>query len=46
AGDGEAVSCWAGQTYPLAGTGPAAGIVGRLRAEAVTALDRAAARFG
>ncbi|MEC3977263.1 NAD(P)H-dependent flavin oxidoreductase [Amycolatopsis sp. H20-H5] len=40
AGDPEAMSLWAGQTYPLAPAGPAASIVDRLRAEAREALSR------
>ncbi|MFD9964461.1 nitronate monooxygenase [Amycolatopsis sp. NPDC058986] len=40
AGDPEALSLWAGQTYPLAGDGSAESIVERLRAEARTAAER------
>jgi nitronate monooxygenase len=40
AGDPEAMSLWAGQTYPLATEGSAASIFERLRAEARTAAER------
>ncbi|GAA3560370.1 nitronate monooxygenase [Amycolatopsis ultiminotia] len=40
AGDPEAMSLWAGQTYPLAGDGSAASVVERLRAEAKAAAGR------
>lgn len=40
AGDPEAMSLYAGQTYELAGSGPAAAIVGRLRTEALEAVTR------
>ncbi len=40
AGDPEAMSLYAGQTYELAGSGPAAAIVGRLRTEAREAATR------
>jgi nitronate monooxygenase len=46
AGDPEAVSLWAGQTYPLAPSGPAAQIVERLRAEATAAFEAARERLG
>ncbi|WP_134732986.1 NAD(P)H-dependent flavin oxidoreductase [Amycolatopsis nivea] len=40
AGDPEAMSLWAGQTYPLAGDGSAASIMTRLRTEAKAAAER------
>ncbi|MFF0145001.1 nitroalkane oxidase [Amycolatopsis sulphurea] len=40
AGDPEAMSLWAGQTYELAGEGSAVSIVERLRAEAKAAASR------
>ncbi|SEP45703.1 NAD(P)H-dependent flavin oxidoreductase [Amycolatopsis saalfeldensis] len=40
AGDPEAMSLWAGQTYPLTTEGPAASIIERLRGEARTAAKR------
>lgn len=46
AGDPEAMSLWAGQTYPLAGTGPAAEIVAKLEREARAAFARAGAILG
>lgn len=45
AGDAEAMSLWAGQTYPLAGAEPAADVVRRLHQEAVAALAVASARL-
>ncbi|WP_040922026.1 nitronate monooxygenase [Saccharomonospora xinjiangensis] len=45
AGDPEAMSLWAGQTYTLAEGGPAQDIVGRLWEDARQALRRAARRF-
>jgi nitronate monooxygenase len=45
AGDPEAMSLWAGQTYPLAGSGPAAEIIETLRVQALAALKRGARRF-
>lgn len=45
AGDPEAVSVWAGQTYPLARSGPAADIIDTLRAQARDALARSAGLF-
>ncbi|WP_158880797.1 NAD(P)H-dependent flavin oxidoreductase [Amycolatopsis anabasis] len=45
AGDPEALSLWAGQTYPLAGSGPAADIFARLADEARAAVRRAHSRF-
>ncbi|SFP99112.1 nitronate monooxygenase [Amycolatopsis arida] len=44
AGDPEALSLWAGQTYALAGAGPVAEILDRLTEQARAALDRAAHR--
>ena len=41
AGDPEAMSLWAGQTYPLATAAPAADVVRRLAAEAADAIHRA-----
>jgi nitronate monooxygenase len=41
AGDPESMSLWAGQAYPLATDAPAADVVGRLHAEAITALANA-----
>ncbi|NIJ13255.1 nitronate monooxygenase [Saccharomonospora amisosensis] len=46
AGDPEAMSMWAGQTYPLAGSGPAEEIIELLRLQAREALQRAGGRFG
>ncbi|MCP2252171.1 nitronate monooxygenase [Prauserella aidingensis] len=46
AGDPEAVSLWAGQTYPLTGSGPAEGIVAQLVDEAREAASAAARRLG
>ncbi len=46
AGDPEAMSLWAGQTYALARTGSAAEIIDTLWSEAREALTRAARRFG
>ncbi|RZQ60398.1 NAD(P)H-dependent flavin oxidoreductase [Amycolatopsis suaedae] len=40
AGDPETLSLWAGQTYELAGEGPAAAILDRLHAELTAALRR------
>ncbi|MFI5610475.1 NAD(P)H-dependent flavin oxidoreductase [Amycolatopsis sp. NPDC051903] len=40
ADDPEAMSLWAGQTYPLAPDGSAASVVERLRAEAKAAVER------
>ncbi|MDT7727466.1 MAG: nitronate monooxygenase [Actinomycetota bacterium] len=45
AGDPEAMSLWAGQTYQLAGAGPAAEIFAKLEREARAALSRASARL-
>lgn len=45
AGDPEAMSMWAGQTYPLAGSGSAADIIERLRVQAREALHLGARRF-
>jgi nitronate monooxygenase len=41
AGDPESMSLWAGQAYPLATEAPAADVVRRLHAEAITALSNA-----
>ncbi|HWC84702.1 MAG TPA: nitronate monooxygenase [Pseudonocardiaceae bacterium] len=46
AGDAEAMSLWAGQTYSLATDAPAAEVITRLAAEATEALDRASKRLG
>ncbi|OQO89514.1 2-nitropropane dioxygenase [Saccharomonospora piscinae] len=46
AGDPEAMSLWAGQTYPLAGALPADEIIGRLWRDAREAAHRTARRFG
>ncbi|TNC24411.1 nitronate monooxygenase [Amycolatopsis alkalitolerans] len=40
AGDPEAMNLWAGQTYPLATSGPAAGIIARLREQARAAAGQ------
>lgn len=40
ADDPEAMSLWAGQTYPLAGDGSAASVMARLRSEATAAAER------
>ncbi|MFD2420051.1 NAD(P)H-dependent flavin oxidoreductase [Amycolatopsis pigmentata] len=45
AGDPEGPNLWAGQTYALAPSGPAAEIFENLRAEATAAMDRAARRL-
>lgn len=44
-GDPEALSLWAGQTYPLAPEGPVADILATLVAEARRALESASRRF-
>ncbi|MBM7810934.1 NAD(P)H-dependent flavin oxidoreductase [Saccharothrix algeriensis] len=44
-GDPELMSLWAGQTYPLARSAPAAEVVRRLRAEAREALSAALTRI-
>lgn len=46
AGDPEAMSLWAGQTYQLAGGEPAADVVARLYADARAAARSAAERLG
>ncbi|HEV7976675.1 nitronate monooxygenase [Amycolatopsis sp.] len=46
AGDPEAMSMWAGQTYPLAGAGPAAEIFAKLEREAREAFSQASKRLG
>lgn len=46
AGDPEALSLWAGQTYSQARPMPAADLVARLRSEAQAALAAASARLG
>jgi nitronate monooxygenase len=46
AGDPEAMSLWAGQTYPLAGEAPAAEVVAALHEQAVAALRRLHALLG
>ncbi|PXY20423.1 2-nitropropane dioxygenase [Prauserella coralliicola] len=46
AGDPEAMSLWAGQTYSLAGQAPAAEIIETLREQARAALERSVRRFG
>jgi nitronate monooxygenase len=46
AGDPEAMSLWAGQTYTLAGTGPAADIFATLEREARKAFSRASRTLG
>ncbi|WP_020666253.1 nitronate monooxygenase [Amycolatopsis nigrescens] len=43
--DPEAMSLWAGQTYSLAGAGPAADIIAKLRTEAEAALRTATTRL-
>ncbi|WP_116044748.1 NAD(P)H-dependent flavin oxidoreductase [Amycolatopsis palatopharyngis] len=45
AGDSESMSLWAGQTYPLAGTGPTAEIIDRLRGQAREAIDSGGRRL-
>ncbi|ASR35088.1 2-nitropropane dioxygenase [Prauserella marina] len=45
AGDPEAMSLWAGQTYGLAGEGPAADIIETLRTQARDAMRGATTRF-
>ncbi|WP_199434936.1 NAD(P)H-dependent flavin oxidoreductase [Qaidamihabitans albus] len=46
AGDPEAMSLWAGQAYPAAGSGPAAEIIERLCVQAQEALGRGGKLFG
>jgi nitronate monooxygenase len=45
AGDPEGLSLWAGQTYPIATSGPAAEIFAKLHDEATAAMDRATRRL-
>lgn len=45
AGDPEGLNLWAGQTYPIAPSGPAAEIVAQLHGEATAAMDRATRRL-
>jgi nitronate monooxygenase len=46
ANDPEAMSLWAGQTYPLATGEPAADVVRRLHSEAIEAIKHADAKLG
>jgi nitronate monooxygenase len=46
AGDPDAMSLWAGQTYELATEEPAADVVARLHSEAVVAVDIARTALG
>jgi nitronate monooxygenase len=46
AGDPEAMSLWAGQTYPLAPSGPVADVIARLGTELQEAITNVARGFG